>query len=32
MKWDKIESSEISPHVFGQLIYDKPVNPKGNKS
>ena len=31
-EWDKIESSEISPHVFGQLIYDKPVNPKGNQS
>ena len=27
-EWDKIESSEISPHVFGRLIYDKPVNPK----
>ena len=31
-EWDKIESSEISPHVFGRLIYDKPVNPKGNQS
>ena len=31
-EWDKIENSEISSHVFGQLIYDKPVNPKGNKS
>ena len=29
---DKIESSEISPHVFAWLIYDKPVNPKGNQS
>ena len=31
-EWDKIESSEISLHVFGRLIYDKPVNPKGNQS
>ena len=24
-QWDKLERTEINPHAFGQLIYDKGV-------